>query len=165
MAGPVTYSFADWIAAFPQFSACSDAQGLSYFNRATMMWPNSTTNPSFCGSGGGLATLKQLLYTLTSHIAWLSAPRDALGNPAATGAPAPSLVGRIGSATEGSVSVSVEWSGSGSPSEAWFTQTSFGAEFWQAAAAYRLARYRAMPTIVPDGAFPGGFGYYPRRFR
>ena len=63
-----------------------------------------------------------------------NAPRDAAGIPAATGAPAPAIVGRISSASEGSVSVSSEYKDSGSPSEAFFTQTKYGAMFWQATA-------------------------------
>jgi hypothetical protein len=150
VAAVVTYSYATWTGMFPEFSGCTDAQGLGFFNRATLMFTNTQGNPAFCDGN-----MEALLYLLTSHVAWLNAPRDASGNPAASGQPAPSVVGRISNASEGSVSVATEWNGSGSPSQAWFLQTRYGAEFWQATAQYRAARYQARPTVVGDVAFPG----------
>lgn len=145
----VTFSYATWIAAYPEFSACSSGQGQAWFDRAGMFCENTTCNPA---SAAGV--LSPLLYLLTSHLAWLNAPRDANGNPASTGAQPSPIVGRINSASEGSVSVGSEWQGSGSPSEAWFLQTRYGAEFWQATAQFRTAQYMAWPTIVADGVFP-----------
>lgn len=146
--GPVTYDYATWIAAYPEFSGCSSTQGETFFDMATFICPNTSANKF------GEKT-SQMLYLLTSHIAWLFAPRDAFGKPAATGSPAPPVVGRISSASEGSVSVSSEWSaGSPSPSQAWFLQSQYGALYWQASAGFRNMRYMARPTIVANGAFP-----------
>ena len=154
MGAQVAYNYATWIANYPEFAACSSAQGQAWFNRAGLFWAND---------GSGLESnptiQEQLMYMLTSHLAWLNAPRDPNGNPAATGQPAPAVVGRISSASEGSVSVSTEWAGSGSPSAAWFIQTKYGAMYWQATAGYRTFRYAAQPTIVPTGAFPGPYGF------
>jgi hypothetical protein len=144
----VTFSYAYWIAAYPEFAGCSQDQGQAWFDRAGLIFTNTTYNPAYPDN------LSPLLYLLTSHIGWLNAPRDANGNPATTGqAPSP-IVGRINSASEGSVSVGAEWKGSGSPSEDWYIQTRYGAEFWQATAQYRTARYIAHPTIVSPGIFP-----------
>lgn len=151
-----TFDFATWIALYPEFAACSSVQGAAWFARAGLYCANNVRNPPYCDG-----ILDQLLYMLTSHIGWLSAPRGADGYPASSGiAPAP-IVGRVNSASEGSVSVGSEWSGSGSPSEAWFLQTPYGAAFWQATAGYRTFRYSPLPTVVPGTAFP----YVPSAMR
>jgi hypothetical protein len=153
----VAFVYADWIAAFPVFGAVSSPLAQSYFNRASNIFPNSTTNPAFAAG-----TLLSLLYLATAHVAWINAPRDANGNPASTGQPPAPLVGRISSATEGSVSVGVELSGGDdTPSKAYWVQTPFGIEFWAATARYRAFRYRARPTRIINGVYPmrGGFGW------
>lgn len=154
----VTYSYSDWVAAFPEFSGCSAPQGQAFFNRATTLFGNSNTNPMYRAQGA--AGFKTLMYLLVSHIAWLNAPRDANGNPATSGQPASPIVGRINSASEGSVSVQADMGDAtaGSPSQAWYMQTRYGAEFWQATATARSATYLANPLVMPDTYFPG---YYP----
>lgn len=149
MAGPVTFNYATWVAGYPEFSLCNSDQGQAWFDRACLLCANATCNIVF-----PTGNLPALLYLLTSHIAWLSAPRDAQGRPSATGQPPSPLVGRISSASEGSVNVSVEWKGSGSPSEDWYIQTPYGALYWQCTAWTRTFRYAARPTIVADGVYP-----------
>lgn len=158
----VTFDYATWVGMFPEFSGCSAGQGQGFFNRACLQFANDTCNPAF--SAGNMQTL---FYLLTSHIAWISAPRDANGNPAQTGQPSSPLVGRVSSAAEGSVNVASEWNTSGQPNEAYYTQTTYGAEFWTAMAVFRTAQYLAMPTFVPSAIFPFGFGGagFGRRFR
>lgn len=147
----VTFDFAVWTANYPEFLACSAIQGQAWFDRADLYFANEATNPALAI---GETRFAQLLYMLTSHVAWLSAPRDANGNPAASGqAPAP-LVGRVSSASEGSVSVGIEWNGTGSPSEAWFLQSKYGADFWAATAQFRTFRYSARPTVVGGPRYP-----------
>jgi Protein of unknown function (DUF4054) len=157
-APPVTFDFPTWIAMFPEFSGLNAPQGAAYFIQATLICANSATNP--INADGNLAAL---LYQLTSHFAWLLAPRDANGNPAASGQPASSIVGRISSATEGSVTVQSEWNAGSDPSafQAFLIQTKYGAAYWAATAQYRTARYLARPTIVARGFRPrGGFGWW-----
>jgi hypothetical protein len=144
-----TFSYPKWIAGFPAFANCSPTQGQAWFDRAGLYCENNVCNPA--ASAGILETL---LYLLTSHLAQLYAPRDENGCPAQSGSPPPPIVGRINSASEGSVSVGAEWDGSGSPSEAFFTQTQYGAEFWQATAQFRTMRYAAQPTVVAGSVFP-----------
>lgn len=150
---PFTFDYPTWVSLFPEFSACSSAQGSAWAARAGLIFDNSTCNPAFdsWNQGAGFA---QLFYLLVSHIAWLNAPRDPLGMPATTGTPPPSVVGRINSASEGSVSVQAEWNGNGSPSQAWYLQTRYGAEFWAATAQYRTMRYRPNDRPVVNGLFP-----------
>lgn len=161
---PVTYSYTDWIANFPEFSGCSPAQGQSYFNRAAVIFANDTCNPAYAAQGA--TNFKTVFYMLVSHIAWLNAPRDASGNPSAAGQPASPIVGRINSASEGSVSVGADMgdANAGSPSQAWYMQSKYGAEFWAATALQRAAVYVPNPLVMPQGAFPGFWpGFSARR--
>jgi len=151
----VTFDFNTWIATVPTFANCSPEQGQAWFNRASIICTNNTCNPAF--ADGNLPTL---LYLLTSHIGWLEAPRDAQGNPAVTGSPASPIVGRVNSASEGSVSVGADMgdANAGSPSQAWYLQTKWGAEYWYATTKFREALYvpgpcRNFQPIYPF--FPG----------
>ena len=152
---PVTFSYATWTAMFPEFSALTPEQGTAYFMQASTICANSCSNP--INADGNLAAL---LYMLTSHFAWLNCPKDANGNPAATGTPASALVGRISSAAEGSVNVQTEWETGGDASslQAFLTQTKYGAQYWAAIQQYRTARYLANPTLVVNGLLPGLWG-------
>ena len=161
-APPVIFSLATWQAMFPEFSALTPEQGSAYFMQATTICGNSCSNPM--NAAGNLAAL---LYTLTSHFAWLNCPKDANGNPAATGTIASQLVGRINSAQEGSVNVQTEWDATGDTSalQAFLTQTKYGAQYWAAIQQFRTARYLPNPTRVVNGLFPGIFspGLFIRR--
>lgn len=139
----VTFDFATWSGLYPEFSACSPTQGQDWFNRASFLCGNEPSNPANRQPG----MLQSLLYLLTSHIAWLNAPRDIKGNPAATGQPASPIVGRINTASEGSVSVGADMGDvtAGSPSQPWYMTTRYGAEYWAATAFVRTARYVAYP--------------------
>lgn len=72
---------------------------------------------------------EMLLFLLVRHFA-------ALAERAAQGG----LVGRIASASEGSVSVSADM-GAAIGNAAWYLQTPYGATYWQLTAKYRRFRY------------------------
>ena len=148
---PVGFNYETWTAMFPEFSPLSPTQGNAYFMRAGLICANALSNPIF--RTGNLAPL---LYLLTAHVAWLSCPKDANGNPAATGTNASELVGRINNASEGTVSVQTEWKGGGDGSalEAYLVQTKYGAEYFAQTSQWRTARYLARPTIVVNGLYP-----------
>lgn len=155
MATPaVTFDYQTWVARYPEFTGLTQPQAQAYYDEAAVYCANDSSNPAF--PAGVLPTL---LNMLTAHIAWLNAPRNGSGMPAASGQPPSPLVGRINSASEGSVSVGVQLDASGSPSEAWFTQTRYGAAYWQASAQFRTARYSARPTMVGAALFPFYAGY------
>lgn len=146
---PVTFNGTTWRSLYPEFVNVTDAMGANYFNRATFLCDNSCANPVIAVTGNP-AMLDTLLYLLTSHIAWMNAPRGPDGLPAATGTPPPQIVGRINSATEGSVSVSSDFGdvNAGSPSQAWYEQTRYGAEYWAMTAGVRTARYVPGPPAA-----------------
>lgn len=157
---PVVFSLATWIAQFPEFANVGQVLGQSYFNRASLLCDNSVNNPAFTIDDG---TLDTLLYLLTSHIAWLNAPRDVNGNPAASGQNASPIVGRINTASEGSVSVGSDMGDAtaGSPSQPWYMQTKYGAEYWAMTAGVRTARAVSQPTRIPGPPYFGrGYGFY-----
>jgi len=119
--------------AYPQFAAVSDGMLTNYFNLATLYLSNTD-----CSIVQDIPKRTTLLWLLTAHIAFLSGALTPGGTPG--------LVGRISSATEGSVSVSTEMPTT--PSSAWFMQTQWGAMFWQSTLSLRSFRYRARPTVV-----------------
>src|ERR1035437_5098852 len=150
----VVFNYAVFIARYPEFAAVSEPLAQAYFDEAGLYFANQ-------GWTGSLPSAPTLLNMLTAHIAWLYAPRDANGNPSSTGQTASPLVGRITTASEGSVSVGIELTSSASPSEAFFTQSKYGTSFWQATAQYRTMRYSPRPTIVAGPIFPSRRGYGP----
>ena len=159
----VTFDFPTWIAGFPIFTAVGATLGQSYFNRASYLCGNEPSNQLNCTPG----MLSDALYLLTSHIAWLNAPRDANGNPAATGQGASPIVGRIDQASEGSVSVHADIGemNSAFPTAAWYNSTTFGAEYVAMTAGVRTGRYVGpgfylpnQPGFWPGWARGGGFG-------
>jgi hypothetical protein len=140
--GPVTFDYAYWIAMFPEFAGCAPAQGQAWWDLAGMFCRNDAGNPLGTNTSLGL-------YLLTSHIGALLSPKDASGAFASSGQPAAGIVGRVSSASQGSVSVSADWPSAGeSPSAAWYLQTQYGATFWQMAAPTRMGIYAANPTRV-----------------
>lgn len=147
MATPVvTFNYSTWQGMFPAFRSTPEPVAKGYFLRACLLFANDTANPAFRDGN-----MEMLFYLLVSHIAALSPPPEDQGEGSAGG---PQLVGRLASATQGSNSASAQWDGSGVPSEAYFVQTQFGAEFWQATAQYRTGRYIPQSSFVPTARFP-----------
>lgn len=140
MGAVATPNYAAWEALFPEFSNVNSAQYALYFDLAAQYCRNDG-----CGPASTVAIQTRLLNLMTAHIAFLLA-----GDNKSDGAS--SLVGRINTASEGSVSVGAEMPGANATS-AWYLQTKYGAAFWQATAPYRTARYRA--PRGPNGATVG----------
>ncbi|MGA7539854.1 MAG: DUF4054 domain-containing protein [Steroidobacteraceae bacterium] len=125
--GIVTFDPAAFIAAYPSFATVPASALQANFNSATLM-----LNNSWCSVVRDEPTRAQLLNLLTAHI-------TALLNGAYGEGPS-GAVGRVSSATEGSVSANIDYL-TQSEAAAYFTQTQWGAMFWQATAIYRTARY------------------------
>lgn len=155
----VTFNYQNFIAQFPEFGGLNDQQAAGYFNRASFLFANA-------GWTGALPQAQTLLFLLTAHIAWLNAPRDANGNPSSQGnadtIPPP---GRVNSAGEGSVNVQLDLgdANAGSPSQAWYMQTRYGAEYWAMTAQFRTAVY--VPPFLPPVTVGGSFPFFPPRGR
>lgn len=137
----VTFVYADWIAAYPEFDgatgAVSSPLATTFFNQATLILRNCLVR------GMTVAMLTQYLYMLTSHIAWLRG--YGVGNSGAGGGPRP--VGRISNASEGSVSVGLDFPQTANA--AWFNQSAYGAMFWTATKWLRTFRYVTLGPWQP----------------
>lgn len=148
----IVFDFGKFSARYPEFKGLTPDMAQAYFDEATIFAPNDGTNPML---RRGEEVFRQVLYMATAHIAWLNAPHDGAGNPAAEGAPASAIVGRISSASEGSVSVQTD--NQFEPGSAqWWQQTRYGAAYWAATASVRTMHYAARRTFVPSSIFPFG---------
>ena len=141
MGTQVTFVYSAWAAAFPQFSNVA---------QATVTGVVLTIAQSYCRNDGGgpvddAATQQTLLWLMVAHVAQLMC--------GSTTQPLSGSVGRVASAGQGSVSVSLDWPTTAS--NAWFLQTPYGAMYWQMTSGYRLGVYkpRLSPKVNP-WAFP-----------
>lgn len=115
-------------AMFPEFSNVTDTLLPFLFDQATDYLNNSDFSLV-----DNVIKRERLLYLLMAHLAYVRYG-DANGN-GGTG-----MVGRISSASEGSVSVSSD-AGQVEFRYMWYTQSQYGMEFWQATKVYRMANY------------------------
>jgi hypothetical protein len=138
----VTFDFSIWSARYPELIAAGVTQPVAdqYFFEAQLYCDNTPQSPV-----QNLIQRAVLLGMVTAHIAALNAPLN--------GQPSSPLVGRISGATQGSVSVQTEYQAPGSA--AWFSQSKYGAAFWQATAQFRTMHY--VPGRAPFNN-RGGFG-------
>ena len=128
---------------YPEFDTVSDTLLNAYFVEATVYLDNTDCSPVTDVNARAV-----YLNMLVAHIAALNSGVD--------GQKPSGLVGRVASASEGSVSVSTG-EVPVSPSSWWYLQTPYGAAYWQATAPYRTFKYvpGASPSFYP--------GHYYRR--
>jgi hypothetical protein len=152
---PIEFDYAAFIVGFPEFTTVPETVADFAFATAALFFVNDSTNPA--ALSGNMAMLLNLA---TAHVLKLR------GYPVAGGGtgpqPTPAPVGRMNSASEGSVSIGVDWKGDGPPSMEWWLQTQYGAMFWQATVQYRTMRYYANPVNVWGGLYPGVSTYRGR---
>lgn len=145
------FNYQDWILDYPELAAkVTEAQGRRLFAQAGTRYLNNTD----WSVVQDIPTRTDLLYLLVAHMAALGIAR---ADPSFFGA------GRVSSATQGSVSVSLDV-GAMSGTEAWYAQTTYGWAYWAATAPYRTMQY------VPDpGRYLGvpgqPFGWNGLEFR
>lgn len=132
MDGVVVFDLAEFRALYPAITA-TDAQLEDYFAMAETFLDNTE-----CSVVKDLGSRKRMLYLLVAHIATLTGMAEK-GNP---------VVGRISNATEGSVSVSLDYGDMGN-NERWYMQTPWGAMYWQLTKRYRSAVYRMGIAPMP----------------
>jgi len=118
-------------ARYPEFAAVSNTLLAACFAEAGLYLSNTDASPV-----QDVTRRAILLNMLTAHVAFLG------GALSVDGQARP--VGRIASASEGSVSASFEGPAPGTG--AWFQQTQYGANFWQATSGLRSFRYVSCPT-------------------
>lgn len=126
--GIVTFDVAAFRVRYPEFASVSDALLQAYFDEAAMTYLDNT-------EASRVQQVEQravLFNMLVAHTAAL--------NAGVNGQAASPLVGRINTATEGSVTVGVAMDGVPGIA-AWFMQTKYGAAYWQATASFRTMQY------------------------
>ncbi|EFM4663027.1 DUF4054 domain-containing protein [Escherichia coli] len=128
---------------YPEFSSVDDALLQQYFTQATIYLDNTDSSRV-----SDLAVRSMLLSMLVAHIACLYS--------GANGQSPSGLVGRVDSASEGSVSVHADMPGV-TANSAWYMQTKYGADYWNATAPFRTFQYISghSPSNYP-------YGYYRR---
>lgn len=109
--------------SYPVFRDQSDSQIEMVFFEATIILNNTKQSPI-----RDLQRREFFIYLAMAHILTL-AKQQSDGNGA---------VGRLSSASEGSVSVSLDY-GASTASSKWWEQTTFGAKYWQYTKQYRTA--------------------------
>lgn len=132
MSGVVVFNEAEFRALYPSVNA-TGPQLNDYFVMAETFLDNTP-----CSVVKDLEARKRLLYLLVAHIATLTGMAEKGNN----------VVGRISSATEGTVSISLDYGVMGN-NERWYLQTPWGAMYWQLTKKYRSAVYRMGLTPMP----------------
>lgn len=129
------FDYAKWTAMFPYMAAVPEVVADGFFTVAELLFANDDCSPI-------QDTDKRLVFLnyIVAHLARLA------GYPVSAGGSAQpdGMVGRISSATEGTVSIDSDY-GSVRNSQAWWIQTQEGATFWQMTIALRTARYVPAP--------------------
>lgn len=131
--GVVVFDPDAFVLRYPSFAAYNAAHpGMlqMFFDEATLLLANDYRS-KVCD----LNERRMLLNMLTAHIAQLAGVLSAGG----AGSTA-TQVGRVSSATEGSVSASLD-NGTVYASAAWYQQTQYGSQYWAMTAKYRNARF------------------------
>lgn len=128
----VIFDPAGFKARYPEFAAVNNTVLQYAFNEATFYLSNQDNS---IVQDVGRRTV--LLNMLTAHVAALGGALSADGQA--------KPVGRISQGSEGSVGASLEYMTPGSHS--WFTQTQYGAAFWQATSSLRGFKYIPRPTV------------------
>lgn len=124
MSGIVQFNLLKFRKLYPKISATDDQLSM-FFIEACMQCNN--TDKSIIKN---LDERELMLFLLVAHIATLQQRIDS-GNEA---------VGRVASASEGSVSVSLD-NGQTTHSEKWYQQTPYGARYWVLIKQYRSFFY------------------------
>lgn len=132
MSGVVVFDPAEFRLLYPSITA-TDEQLEMYFAMAETFLDNTE-----CSIVKDLDARKTMLYLLVAHIALLSQQAEN-GNP---------VVGRISNATEGTVSVGLDYGTMGN-NERWYLQTPWGAMYWQLTKKYRSMVYRLGIAPMP----------------
>jgi len=122
----VTFVYADWALAYPEFSNVTESQ-----ITARILPSAKQAIAGFIDCVVAPQDQTNFLWLMVAHLCML--------NFGTAKSPATGLVGRISSATEGSVSVDVEFTAT--KAQAWYVQTTYGALFWQLARPYWLGGF------------------------
>jgi hypothetical protein len=123
----VEFDYDAWVALFPEFSEVSAAQASSYFALATIYHRNDGIGPVEDATAQAM-----YLNLMTAHIAQVFQTEN--------GQSVSEMVGRITSATQGSVTLSTDGTGF-ERVDPWLAQTKYWLSYWYAMKPYWTFRY------------------------
>ena len=147
--GVVVFDYQSWISQYPEFvGSVSAPKAQSYFNRIAAAFVDNTPSSPI----RDLTNRETLLYLAVSHFAFLFASIN--GQPPRGS----NIVGRLSSATEGSVSADFEYVTPTTATEAFWNQSEYGAAYWIGTLSFRTAFY--VPAPAYGGGVPG-IPYFP----
>jgi hypothetical protein len=130
--GIVSFNAAAFTQAFPAFATIPAVVLNNNFNLATLQLDNS------CNSVVQDVGIRTSLFNLL--VAHITALLNGIN-----GEPPNGTVGRVGNATQGSVSATFDYV-SESESASYYAQTPWGAQFWASTVSYRNGRYIPGPA-------------------
>ncbi|QHJ83906.1 MAG: hypothetical protein [Caudoviricetes sp.] len=124
----VVFDLTTFRAIYPEFSNVSDTALPYIFEQAELYLDNTEYSLVVDPDKRGF-----LLYLLMAHLCYMR-----YGN--ASGSGGTGIVGRLASASEGTVSVGSD-AGSVPFQYMWYTQSPYGMDYWQATKVYRMGTY------------------------
>lgn len=130
----VTFNYELFRQQFPVFNYVNSATAQTYFNAVAVSYVRNDGGGPVCNSDQKL----WLMNLMVAHMMQLFG-FEADGNAPST------IVGRINSASEGSVNVGTEYQPM-TQAAAWYLQTPYGAAYWEAIKPFRSMRYRPGPV-------------------
>lgn len=144
----VQFNYDNLVAQFPAMAPVGQTALAGFWAVAETIHGNDGSGPI-----GSADLQRSLMNMMTAHIAQLFAPKDPSGNPVAAGSVSLSPVGRVQSANEGSVSISLaDLKGFDTAQASWLSQTQYGSMYWVATAQFRTIRYVPPPPGRYGGA-------------
>lgn len=132
----VVFDPAAFKIAFPEFALVPDARLMALFNMVGMTILDNTDASIVVNPLQRSPLLDLLVAHMLTLYGWVTT--------AGAYVPGTGGVGRVSSATEGSVSTTLEYRAPSSASEAWYNQTPYGAMYWVMTAPFRSFRYYAV---------------------
>ena len=132
MSGVVEFNVNKFRSLYPNLKATDDQLNW-YFVESTMLLNNTSKS---CVKS--LAEREVLLFLLVAHFAVLQQRVEGDNE----------VVGRISSASQGSVSVTLD-NGQTTLSDKWYQQTPYGSKYWALTAKYRSFLYVATNIAMP----------------
>lgn len=132
MSGVVEFNVNKFRSLYPTLNSTDDQLNW-YFVESTMLLNNTSKS---CVKS--LAEREVLLFLLVAHMAVLQQRIEGDNE----------VVGRISSASQGSVSVSLD-NGQTTLSDKWYQQTPYGSKYWALTAKYRSFLYIATNVAMP----------------
>lgn len=129
----VVFDPAQFKTAFPQFANATDESLTALFTMIGFSFIDNSDTSIVCNVDQRAAMMNFLMAHMLTLFGYVTAGGAVV--------PGTGAVGRVASATEGTVSTSLAYSVPAGATEAWYSQTPYGAALWVMMAPFRSFRY------------------------